>query len=299
MTPASEEVRLAASLTERAALVILLRGGRRPRARYAELVEQAGSALAILQEELGLLAHAAATAQALDHATAEIAAWHQRGVELLTVLDPGYPDNLREVHDRPPAIFVTGTLSPQDANAVAVIGTRQPTSEGLRRAREITEHLVQSGYTVLSGLAAGIDTAAHTAALAAGGRTIAVLGTGLDRCYPPGNAALQRRIAARCALVSQFWPDAAPSRRSFPMRNAVMSGLALGTVLVEAGERSGARTQARLALAHGRPVFLPQPLLAQPWARDLAARPGTYVIGSPAQLTDTVGRLTSPGALVA
>jgi DNA processing protein len=128
---------------------------------------------------------------------------------------------------------------------------------------------------------------------------LAVIGTGLGRCYPPQNAALQRRIAHQCAVISQFWPDAPPTRRSFPMRNGVMSGLALATTIVEAAQTSGSRMQARLALAHGRPVLLMQWLLTQAWARELAARPGTHVIRDPYEVAAVVGRLTAHGALTA
>ncbi len=158
---------------------------------------------------------------------------------------------------------------------------------------------MQDRFTVISGLAAGIDTAAHRAALQAGGRTIAVIGTGLGRAYPPQNADLQREIASTGAVVSQFWPDAGPSRQSFPLRNSVMSGLTLATVIVEAAATSGARVQARLALAHGRPVFLADSLLSQVWARELADRPGTHVFCAPTEITDAIDRLTGPGALVA
>jgi DNA processing protein len=120
----------------------------------------------------------------------------------------------------------------------------------------------------------------------------------VERVYPAQNAALQRQIATEGAVVSRFWPDAAPSRRSFPMRNAVMSGLALGTVIVEAGPTSGARTQARLALAQGRPVLLVDTLLDQGWARELASRPGVYVVESAAEVPAVIERISSTGALV-
>jgi DNA processing protein len=171
---------------------------------------------------------------------------------------------------------------------------------GAKRGRAIAEHLVDSGYTVVSGLAAGIDTAAHTAALAEGGRTVAVIGTGLARAYPPQNEDLQRRIGTECAVISQFWPDSPPSRRSFPMRNAVMSGIALATVVVEASDTSGARMQARLALAQGRPVFLLTSLVErQAWARDYSERPGTQVVRDPVEITAALKRLTGAGSLVA
>ncbi len=281
------------SLAESAALVLLLRGGEQPWQQYAGAIEEAGGAIAILEQEQGLLAR-----EQLGPVTAEIERWLASGMRMLTVLDPDYPDNLRAVHDRPPLIFVAGRLAAADARGLAVVGARQASERATRAAAAVAQHLVQHGYTVISGLAAGIDTAAHTAALAAGGRTVAVIGTGLRRSYPPQNAALQRRIAHEGAVVSQFWPDAPPSRHSFPMRNAVMSGLSLATVVVEASHTSGSRMQARLALAHGRPVFLRHTLLSQPWARELAQRPGTHVVSSPSEITDVIERLTSTGALI-
>jgi DNA processing protein len=281
-------------LRERAALLVLLRTGARSWNAYAELVEEAGSAIAVLEQEQTSLF--ASDEQAT--AEAEITGWQREGIGLLTVLDDAYPDNLRAVHDRPPLIFVRGALAPDDSKAIAVVGARQASPNGIDAARRIAVHLAERGFTVVSGLAAGIDTAAHKAALAQGGRTLAVIGTGLRRCYPPQNAELQRRIAHECAVISQFWPDSPPTKGTFPMRNAVMSGLTLATVVVEAAHTSGARMQARLAQAQGRSVFLVESLLQQQWARDCARRPGTHVVRSPAEIADTVARLTSPDALV-
>ncbi len=282
------------SESESAALVALLRAGRRPVGVWSQLLERAGGAIALLEEDHGLLA-----GPLLNTAIAEIAAWQREGIRLLTMLDPGYPENLRAVPDPPPLIFVAGQLEPGDVRSVAVIGSREPPTVAAARARAIASELVDCGYTVASGLAAGIDTAAHTAALARGGRTFAVIGTGLRRAYPVENAGLQRRIAAEGAVISQFWPDAPPSRRSFPMRNAVMSGLTLATVVVEATHTSGARTQARLAVGQGRPVVLVDSLLDQAWARDLAGRSGVHVAGSAAQVTEVIDRLDPAGALAA
>jgi DNA processing protein len=289
---------------ESAALVALLRSGRRPWQLYADLVEEAGSAIAVLERECDGEAGQASlfgdpVREQIDRAAAEIEAWSADGISVLTVLDPGYPENLRGVHDRPPLVFAAGRLEPGDARSVAVVGARTPSARGLGTARSIAEQLVARRFTVVSGLAAGIDTAAHTSALAWGGRTVAVIGTGLRRSYPPENAALQRRIAAECAVISQFWPDAPPSRRSFPMRNAVMSGLTLATVVVEAAHTSGSRMQARLALAHGRPVFLVATLLEHDWAREFSQRPGTHVVTRAEEITAIVERLTSTGELVA
>jgi DNA processing protein len=288
---------------EGAALVALLRIGRRSWHQYAELVENTGSAVAVLEQELAqpdgqtsLLPED--PEPAIARVAAEIERWRADGITLVTVLDSDYPHNLRAVHDRPPLIFVAGRLEERvDQRSVAVVGARRASREGLDRARAIAEHLIATGYVVASGLAAGIDTAAHTAALSLGGRTLAVIGTGLAHSYPPENAALQRQIAGEGAVISQFWPDSPPSRQSFPMRNAVMSGLTLGTVIVEASPTSGARIQARLALSHGRPVFLVDSLLGQSWARELATRPGTHVVRSPAQITSAIDRLNSSGAL--
>jgi len=289
--------------TEAAALIALLRAGRRPWSEYADLVEETGSAVAVLEHEQAAepptLFDEGGTASQLEQVSAEIEAWEAEGMRLSTVLDPGYPNNLRGVHDRPPFVFIGGALVPADGRAIAVVGSRVASPHGVWAARAIAEHLVDQRYTVVSGLAAGIDNAAHTAALARGGRTLAVIGTGLRRSYPPQHANLQRQIAADCAVISQFWPDAPPSRRSFPMRNAVMSGLSLATVVVEASLTSGSRIQARLALEHGRPVFLLESVLEHEWAREFAARPGARVIRSPEEITTAVEGLTSPGALVA
>jgi DNA processing protein len=300
---------------ERAAMVALLRTGRRPWVEYAELVEELGSPTAALEQELGsahgpegqtsLLLSDPRIAEAdpdglKNQAKTDLKRWDAQGMRLVTVLDPDYPPNLRAVHDRPPILFIAGHLTANDAKAVAIVGARKATEAGLEQATQIAEHLTQTGYTVVSGLATGIDTAAHTAALSRNGRTIAVIGTGLARSYPPQNHALQRKIAERCAVISQFWPDAPPTKRSFPMRNATMSGIALATIVVEASETSGARTQARLALAHARPVFLTKTLVKeQPWAQQIAERPGTHIIHNPTEMTDALERLISPGSLVA
>ena len=223
--------------------------------------------------------------------------WRAAGIEPIATLDASYPANLRAVHDRPPLLFVAGTLQSADERSVAVIGSRRASHAGLRRATQMSEQLVAGGYAVTSGLAAGIDTAAHRAALAAGGRTVAVIGTGLAHAYPPQNARLQRRIAAEGAVISPFWPEAPPDRTSFPLRNGVMSGLSRGTVIIEASATSGSRIQARLALAHGRPVFLLAPVLGQRWARELAARPSVHVVDSAAQVVGVLDRLDDPGPL--
>ncbi|HEX3834431.1 MAG TPA: DNA-processing protein DprA [Solirubrobacteraceae bacterium] len=271
--------------SEMVALVALLRFGRRRHQDYVRLVEQAGSAQAVLERELGG-DHAQVALFApeepppwLETARVAVGQWLARDIQLVTVLDDGYPANLRQVDDRPPLLFIAGALHHADERSIAIIGARRASDEGLRLAAGFAGEFVGNDFTVVSGLAAGIDRAAHEAALAQGGRTVAVIGTGLlHRSYPPENSELQRRIAARCAVISQFWPDSPPRPKSFPMRNAVMSGLSRGSVVIEASERSGARVQARLALAHGRPVFLLERLLRQAWARELTRREGVHVV---------------------
>ncbi|MEU7466966.1 DNA-processing protein DprA [Streptomyces sp. NPDC044984] len=278
---------------ERAALVALLRRDDRPWSEITDQIEAVGSAHEILENALdgsgqGALFDTGPSVD-LDGVAAEIAAWEREGLRLVTVLDEGYPLLLRLVHQRPPFLFLRGTPVEDDLR-VAVVGTRTPTPEGLAHARAIAGGLAERGVTVVSGLAAGIDTAAHGTALAVGGRTVAVVGTGLRRAYPAQNMRLQEEIAERGLLISQFWPDAPPSKTSFPMRNAVMSGYSLATVVIEAAYRSGARMQARLALEHGRPVFLMRSLLTHEWAREYASRPNTTVIDRP---EDVFSRLDS------
>lgn len=199
--------------------------------------------------------------------------------QLITVLDDAYPTNLRMVHDHPPFIFARGTLGPSDERAVAVVGTRTPSEEGIRAAEQIARHLARRGVTVVSGMASGIDTAAHTGALNAGGRTLAVFGTGISRTYPASNRLLAERISTSGAVLSQFWPEMSATRWSFPVRNIVTSGLSLGTVVVESGPTSGARLQADHALRHGKRLFLLQRLVEhQPWARDMCRVPGVVAI---------------------
>ncbi len=209
----------------------------------------------------------------LARAREEVAAAEQEaGARLVTVLDEDYPANLRLIFNLPPFLFVRGELRRDDARSVAVVGTRDASEQGLRRARQMSRGLVAEDVTVLSGLAKGIDTAAHDEVLDRGGRTVAVLGTGILRTYPKENAELAERLAAAGALVSQFWPTQPPARYTFPRRNVVTSGLGQGTIVIEATRTSGAKMQARLALEHGKLVFLVESLVSsQPWAQKYLA----------------------------
>jgi DNA processing protein len=153
----------------------------------------------------------------------------------------------------------------------------------------VARELVSRHITVVSGLAHGIDTAAHRATLAAGGRTVAVIGTGINKVYPAENRDLQEEIASRGLVLSQFLPDTPPQKHHFPMRNATMSGYGLATVVVEAGEHSGARGQARIAVEHGRPVILTDAVVRDnEWAQALLGRPGVHVAASLAGVLSVV-----------
>ena len=181
----------------------------------------------------------------------------QLGIGTLTLLDDEYPTNLRQVADPPPVLFVRGRLAAQDARAVALVGTRRATDYGHAVAEHLARGLAAVGVTVVSGLAKGVDTVAHLGALHAGGRTIAVLGNGLDQVYPPENSGLARKISEgdAGALVSEFAPGMPPDAVNFPRRNRIISGLSLATLIVEAGEKSGALITADFALEQGRDVL--------------------------------------------
>ena len=211
--------------------------------------------------------------QHLERARREVELAHTRaGARLVTVLDDEYPANLRLIFNLPPFLFVRGELVRDDVRSVAVVGTREASEAGCRRARQMSRALVAEGVTVLSGLAKGIDTAAHVEALQRSGRTVAVVGTGILRTYPSENKALAEEIARRGAIVSQFWPSQPPARYTFPRRNVVTSGLGQGTVVIEASITSGAKLQARLAVQHGKLVFLVDSLVTdQPWAQKMLA----------------------------
>jgi len=288
-------VRSLMSSRETAAMLALTARRVLPWNRIAGEVEERGGALALLEqldrEAQTRLFDVDDQQLTLDELEDLVHAYEAEGIGLVTVLDDAYPVNLRTVHDRPPLLFVRGALAEDDQRSVAVVGTRSASDRGLRQARSVACDLAAAGYVVVSGLAAGIDTAAHTATLEAGGRTVTVIGTGLRVAFPAENAPLQERLGREAAVLSQFWPAQGPRKWTFPQRNAVMSGFARATVVVEASRTSGARMQARLALEHGRPVFLLRSLLEHDWAQAYERRPGVYVVEEGAEVVDHLERL--------
>lgn len=178
------------------------------------------------------------------------------GVDALTWHDPRYPERLRQIPDAPPVLYVRGSLPPEEEPAVAVVGTRRPTDYGYRVTADLCAALAGRGITVVSGLALGIDSRAHKSTLDAGGRTVAVLGNGLDTVYPRENLRLAERIVAEGgAVVSEFALGARPEASNFPRRNRIISGMTLGTLITEAGETSGTRWTVYHALEQNREIF--------------------------------------------
>ena len=182
-------------------------------------------------------------------------ALNQRGISLFTLLDPGYPKSLKNTLDPPPVLYVLGQLDQQDGPGVAVVGSRRATPYGRTTAERFGRELAELGFTVISGMARGIDTYAHRGCLAAGGPTIAVLGCGLDYVYPPENRNLMEKISQNGAVISEFPLGTPPKAGHFPVRNRIISGLALGVLVVEAAATSGSLITVDWALEQGREVF--------------------------------------------
>ena len=187
--------------------------------------------------------------------TAELKKAADLGARIITAEDAEYPSALREIHDPPIVLYVRGQLTERDRNAVAVVGSRKATHYATESAKKLSFQMAYAGLTVASGLARGIDTAAHQGALAAKGRTIAVIGSGLGELYPPENAELADRIAASGAVISEFPIDTKPDRQTFPIRNRIVTGLSFGVLVVEAGANSGALISANMAAEQGRTLY--------------------------------------------
>ena len=213
----------------------------------------------------------------------EIAFCREKQITLLLETAAAYPRPLKDIHDPPGVLFVRGEVRPIDALAVAIVGTRHATAYGLAQAERLASGLAHAGYTIISGLARGIDAAAHSGAMKAGGRTIAVLGGGVLNIYPQEHEKLAQQVMEHGAIISESHPLAPPLAGSFPQRNRIISGMSLGVIVVEASDRSGALITARLAMEQGREVF------AVPGRVDSRNSRGCHrLIRDGAKLTETV-----------
>lgn len=232
---------------------------------FADLIEQFGSPQAALaagpaalQQVPGVgtkLARAIVSAESFDEVDSAIALCAKNSIAILQRGHENYPKLLFEIYDPPNLLYVQGKLEPVDELAIAIVGSRHATNYGLTQAEKLARGLSLAGLTIVSGLARGIDQAAHRGALAAGGRTIAVLGGGVLNIYPPENAGLSKEVRNQGALISEAHPMSAPKSGSFPQRNRIISGMCLGVIIVEAAQKSGALITARLGNEQGREVF--------------------------------------------
>jgi DNA processing protein len=217
---------------------------------------------------------------------ADLAWLRASGARLLLWGEAEYPRQLAAIGGAPAALYVLGDITVLEAPQLAMVGARGASPAGRAIARELAGALTQAGLTITSGLAAGIDAASHEGALAAGGRTVAVLGTGLARMYPAGHCGLAERIRAAGALVSEFPPRTGPQRQNFPRRNRVISGLALGTLVVEAARGSGSLITAERAAHQGREVLaVPGPIRSPlSWGCHRLLREGAHLVEGPADV---------------
>jgi DNA processing protein len=238
-------------------------------------------------------AHAIASARQSIDVAAEMERCRQHHIRLIAEKDPQYPGPLSQIHDPPAVLYLRGRLLPQDALAVAIVGTRHATRYGIRQAERLAGSLARAGITIVSGLARGIDTAAHRAALAVGGRTVAVLASGLINIFPQENTELAEQIVQQGALVSECWTLGKPLRGAFPRRNRLISGLSAGVVVVEASQRSGALISARHALEQGRDVFaVPGPVDSRmSWGCHRLIRDGAKLVEVAEDVLEELGPL--------
>ena len=223
-----------------------------------------------------------------------LAAEHNVGVLLMT--SPEYPRLLKEIHDPPGALFTRGALQPTDQLAIGIVGTRRASRYGMQQAERLAAGLARAGFTVISGMARGVDTAAHEGALSAGGRTIAVLASGVLNPFPPENAKLCEKIAASGSVVSEAAPTMPPLAGMFPQRNRIISGMSLGVIVIEASDRSGALITARHAMEQGREVFavpgpIDSPLSAGP---NRLIRDGAKLVTCVDDVLEELGPLAAP-----
>ena len=223
------------------------------------------------------------------------------GIRILTDHDDDYPRALREIYDPPAILFVKGQILPQDALAVAIVGSRHATHYGIAQAERLSGSLARAGLTITSGLARGIDAAAHRGALAAGGRTLAVLGSGLLDLYPPEHGELAEQVVAQGALISELPPHSPPLAAAFPQRNRIITGMSLGVIVVEASTRSGALISARHAMEQGREVFAVPGRIDSRMSQGChrLIRDGAKLVETPDDVLEELGPLVAPATSAA
>ena len=258
-------------MTAREALVALNMVSHVGPVRLRQLLQKFGDPASVLSAKKSALlsvdginevtADAIATWESTVDLSGELKRISDFGCHVIIPEDENYPELLRQIYDPPIVLYVKGTLSPRDKNGVALVGSRMTTSYGMNVARKLSYQLAYMGITVVSGGARGIDTAAHQGALSAKGRTIAVLGTGINQVFPAENGPLFEKIIANGALITQFPFNRPADKQSFPIRNRIVAGMTLGTVVVEANLTSGALITANFAVEYGRQVFaVPGPI---------------------------------------
>jgi len=227
---------------------------------------------------------------------AELREVEERGLSVLTQEDEGYPEPLRQSYDPPLALYVWGELQPSDCHAIAIVGSRKTSHYGVQTARQFAFQLAGAGLSIVSGLARGIDTHAHEGAIAAKGRTVAVIGSGLGQVYPPENMALAEKIAfGHGAVVSEFSLHTSPSKKTFPMRNRIVAAWSGAVVVIECPEWSGARITANLAAELGKPIYAVPGQIDRPTSagcNDLI-REGATLVTSGQDILDDISTLSS------
>ncbi|MDR3234292.1 MAG: DNA-processing protein DprA [Planctomycetaceae bacterium] len=274
---------------------------------YCLLLKRFGSATAVLNASRSDLAgyeflkpetadNLAAARKSIDPAAVAFYC-EKKNISIISLQDSRYPPQLRSIIDPPPLLYVKGSILPQDAFSLAVIGTRRCSSYGQRQTERLTAALVSNGLTVISGLALGIDSIAHRTALKSGGRTLAVLGSGLNRIYPPEHMDLAEKIiASGGAVLSEYPPLQHSAKWTFPQRNRIVSGLALGVLVIEAPLRSGAMISARLAGEQGRELFAVPGRIDSPVSQGChqLIRDGAFLTESADDILNALGPLRQP-----
>lgn len=226
--------------------------------------------------------------------TKELADAEERGIAIITREDPSYPQHLLQTYDAPILLYVWGEILPRDRHAISVVGSRRATTYGINATRKLTYQLAHAGFTIVSGLARGIDTAAHESALAAKGRTIAVIGSGLARLYPPENLVLAEKIAAgNGAVISEFPLHKAPDKQTFPMRNRIVAAWCQAVLVTECPAWSGSLITANLASEYGKPIFAVPGPIDKPSSAGChqLIRDGATLVSDASHIIDDMGEL--------